>query len=43
MLECLNLLRSYYNKNENLTKNLYNAIPFIKIKKKSHLPLTKNP
>ena len=34
VFRCLNLLRSYYNKNGNLAGNLYDAIPPIKIKRK---------
>jgi len=33
VFERLNSLKSHYNKNENLTKNLYDAISLIKIKK----------
>ena len=43
ILERLNLLKFYYNKNENLAKNLYNAIPFIKIKKKFLFTFSKKP
>jgi len=38
----VNLLKSYYNKNGNPIGNLYNAIPFVKIKKNSCSPLAKN-
>ena len=33
MLERLDSLKFYYNKNGNLTKNLYDAIPPVKIKR----------
>ena len=41
MLKCLNLLKSYYNKNGNLIKNLYDAIPFVKIKREFSFTFSK--
>ena len=42
MLKRLNLLKFYYNKNENLVENLYDTISLVKIKKEFYLPLAKN-
>jgi len=39
----LNLFKSYYNKNGNLARNLYNAISLVKMKREFLFTLAKNP
>jgi len=43
VLRCLNSFKSYYNKNENLIENLYDAILLIKIKKEFLFIFSKEP
>ena len=43
VLKRLNLLKSYYNKNGNLAKNLYNATSSIKIKREFSFTFSKKP